>query len=142
MNEHEHQKAVFEWAGYMLGRFPELHTMHAIPNGGHRDVRVARKLKAEGVKPGVSDICWPCPRGGYHGLYLEMKKVGGYLDKAGTQTAWLESMAAMNYRAVCAWGFESAIKALQDYLFLPMSTDKPIDETFLKYKRKKKGGPL
>lgn len=48
-------------------------TCFAIPNGGHRDVRVAKKLKAEGVKPGVPDLMWPIVRGRYHGLFMELK---------------------------------------------------------------------
>lgn len=46
----------------------------AIPNGGERDVAVAGRLKAEGVKAGVHDILLPFPRGRYHCAWIEMKK--------------------------------------------------------------------
>jgi len=58
----------------------ELKWIHHIPNGGSRgDTAKSRsirggKLKAEGVRVGVSDIFWPQPSGSYCGLYIEMKK--------------------------------------------------------------------
>lgn len=48
----------------------------AVPNGGLRDPRVAAGLKAEGVLAGVPDLVVAEPRGSYHGLYVEMKRVG------------------------------------------------------------------
>ena len=72
-SEHEHQKAVIEWAEVKSGQYPELRLLYAIPNGGHRHKAVAAKLKAEGVKPGVPDLCLPVRRGEYSGLYIEMK---------------------------------------------------------------------
>ena len=59
---------------------PELKWIHHIPNGGSRgnDVRSQQirgaKLKAEGVRSGVSDIFLPVKRGQCSGLYIEMKK--------------------------------------------------------------------
>lgn len=64
--EHWEQVQLFEWSENL----PELKLMHAIPNGGKRDIRVALKLKEEGVKPGVPDIFLPLSRGGKHGLYI------------------------------------------------------------------------
>jgi hypothetical protein len=54
---------------------------YAVPNGGYRNIYVARKLKAEGVKAGVADLCLPAARRGYHGLYLEMKSEEGVATK-------------------------------------------------------------
>ena len=59
--EHDQQVLLFRWASH----YRELDCMYAIPNGGHRDVRVAARLKAEGVKAGVPDICLPIPRDGH-----------------------------------------------------------------------------
>jgi len=59
---------------------PELKWLHHIPNGGSRgnnaksrQIRGSR-LKAEGVRSGVSDVCLPVRRGGCSGLYIEMKR--------------------------------------------------------------------
>lgn len=102
MSEHNLQTAVFIWAnsGYMLDIFPELSMMFAIPNGGHRDVRVAQKLKQEGVKAGVPDICLPVARGGYHGLFIEMKY--GRNKPTADQENYLQFLASQGYLcAVC-----------------------------------------
>ena len=74
--EHGHQTALFCWAAMNLETYPELKWMHAIPNGGYRNKTEAGRLKAEGVKAGVSDVFLPVESGCYHGLYLEMKKPG------------------------------------------------------------------
>ncbi|MES2180696.1 MAG: hypothetical protein V4493_01175 [Pseudomonadota bacterium] len=63
-----------------LNGVPELAYFHHIPNGGTRgDTARSRaiaggQLKAEGVKPGVLDCFWPLKRGGFSGLFIEMKK--------------------------------------------------------------------
>lgn len=73
--EHAHQTALFCWAALpdQQRAYPELSLMFAIPNGGERNKIVAGNLKAEGVKAGVLDIFVPVARGGFHGLFIEMK---------------------------------------------------------------------
>lgn len=78
--EHAHQVALFAWCAAQKHRFPELEWFHAIPNGGSRgNDAISRavagsKLKAEGVRKGIADCFLPAARGGFHGLYIEMKK--------------------------------------------------------------------
>lgn len=73
-SEHSQQAALFTWANYATARYPALQWMHAIPNGGLRNKATAAKLAAEGVKAGVADVFLPKASGGYHGLYIEMKR--------------------------------------------------------------------
>lgn len=54
LSEQQVQRAVAKYLDYALPQFGALWFHPA--NGGLRDVRVAQKLKAEGVKPGVADI--------------------------------------------------------------------------------------
>lgn len=75
--EHGEQMAVFCWAAGARAQVPDLRWMYAIPNGGGRSMSQGSALKAEGVKKGVADICWPVPRGEFAGLYIEMKKLNG-----------------------------------------------------------------
>lgn len=127
--EHAQQVALFMWAALEIhsGRFPELALMFAIPNGGERDKRVAARLKAEGVKRGVPDICLPIPRGGFHGLYVELKRPdsdvktasGSKRRKGGVtadQTDWIARLREQGYGAASCVGFEQARETIIAYL--------------------------
>ena len=113
--EHDEQVTLFQWAEWNLGRYPELKWMYAIPNGGLRNTVVAKKLKAEGVKPGVPDVCLPVPKRGYHGLYIEMKRIKGSTT-SDEQKEWHSVLRQYGYRVDVCNGFEKAQEALEDYL--------------------------
>lgn len=49
----------------------------ASANGGSRYMAEAVKLKRMGVKAGFPDITIPIARKGYHGLYIELKRISG-----------------------------------------------------------------
>lgn len=106
---------LFEWAAWMEKRMPELYLMHAIPNGGKRDIRTAAMLKAEGVKPGVPDIFLPIARGGKHGLYIELKRrKGGTVSRE--QEAWIRALSAQDYCCAVCHGWEAAKDEILQYL--------------------------
>lgn len=95
LTEHQIQTCVMEWADGQLALHPELRLLYAIPNGGARNAVTGALLKAEGVKPGVPDLCLPVARGKYHGLYIEMKRATGKPTKA--QLEWLAALKAQGY---------------------------------------------
>jgi hypothetical protein len=113
-SEHREQATLFQWAELARARWPELALMYAIPNGGHRHKAVAARMKAEGVKAGVPDICLPAPRGRWHGLYIEMKTRTGRASKA--QKAWLRALQAQGYRVAICRDWEAARALIVDYL--------------------------
>jgi len=113
--EHEHQKALFVWAGIQQVKYPELRLLFAIPNGGHRHPAVAAKLKAEGVKAGIPDVCLPVARCGYHGLYVELKKPKGGKTSP-DQHRWASDLGEQGYRAVVAYGWVMASQIITNYL--------------------------
>ena len=113
--EEAEQAAIFEWATLMSSQFPELHLLFHIPNGGYRAPATAAKLKAQGVKAGVSDLFLPVARGGFHGLWIELKRrKGGKLSPA--QQDWLTEMRFQHYRAELAHGAEEACDIIYAYL--------------------------
>lgn len=116
--EHDEQCALMVHVGYYLGRWPELALLYAIPNGGQRSKAVAGKLKAEGVKPGVPDLCLPVPRGGFHGLYIEMKRVGERDATSPAQKAWHAALRAQGYRVVVCEGEAEAMAVIIEYMRL------------------------
>lgn len=114
MTEHSLQTSIFEWAAHRKD-LPELSLMYAIPNGGLRHKAVAAKLKREGVKPGVPDICLPLPcRGRFHGLYLELKTPKGKLSDE--QRDWLAALSSRGYKTVIGTTFEAITQGLEEYV--------------------------
>lgn len=112
--EHELQKHLIQRAALHLRNYPELTRLHAIPNGGGRSKAEAGRLKAEGVKPGVCDLCLPVPAGGKHGLYLELKKKGG--SPKPEQWDWLTYFHRAGYTALLCNDPETAFTALLNHL--------------------------
>jgi hypothetical protein len=75
-SEHKLQVALTDYL--MLAGRSELHWF-AIPNGEKRHIRVAQRLKNEGVRRGTPDLCFLLP-GGKVG-WLEMKTAKGSLSE-------------------------------------------------------------
>lgn len=95
---------------------PELRLLFAVPNGGDRHPAVAAKLKAEGVKAGVPDYFLLVPRGGYHGLALELKTQTGSASRE--QKAWISELTRHGYKAVVCRGWGAALDTIFNYLKL------------------------
>lgn len=109
------QQAVFEWAARMCGRWPELRLMYHIPNEGKRSRRTGARLKAEGLRGGVPDICLPVARGGHHGLYIEMKRVKNSRATQ-EQLEWIEDLIGQGYVAAVCRGCGEAIDLITRYM--------------------------
>ncbi len=113
-SEHQEQVTLFKWADMQQAAHPDLALMHAIPNGGHRTKVAGAKMKAEGVKPGVPDICLPVPRGEWHGLYIELKtRTGTASDE---QRWWLTELQRRGYRVAICRSWMAARDFIMDYL--------------------------
>lgn len=118
-SERQHQQAVMKWARQpsIRDRWPELALLHHIKNettGGAAEVAAD---KAMGVKKGVPDLCLPVGRGGFHGLYIEMKTPSGKASEA--QRWWVTRLTEQGYRAVVCHGYDAAVAELCWYLSLP-----------------------
>jgi hypothetical protein len=121
--EHGHQTALFCWAAMVVrqGHFPCLQFMFAIPNGGERNIAVAGKLKAEGVKRGVFDIFLPyaapapgVPRHFYNGLFVEMKiKPNKLTDE---QQQFMSDMLRGGYQCAVCYSWMEARDAIIAYI--------------------------
>lgn len=115
-SEHKAQCAVIEWARWQ-GRsesFKDLLLLFAVPNGGLRDKGTGRRLKLEGVLPGVPDLFLPAARQGFHGLFIEMKSAQGRVSEE--QKATIEALAINGYRVHVARSANEAITILSDYM--------------------------
>ena len=114
--EHDEQCAYFQWVGIMGIRDKRYKNIYAIPNGGHRHIGVARKLKREGVKSGVLDINVDWPMGNYHGLKIEMKV--GYNKASPNQKIWIERFENAGYKVEVCYSSIEAIEATKKYFSL------------------------
>ncbi len=112
--EDSEQMTLFEWAHLQSGKYPELVLLFHIPNGGKRDAREAARFKKMGVKPGVPDMFLPVAKGGFNGLFIELKAKGGRLSDY--QTKWLKELSKQEYAACVCFGFEEAKNDLLQYL--------------------------
>jgi hypothetical protein len=114
--EHAHQVALFCWCSQNTITYPDLSKLFAIPNGGERNIIVAARLKAEGVKSGVSDLMLPVARQGFHGLFIEMKKPGKLKSESANQKAFGTQVQLDGYLYRCCDSWELAAETLTWYL--------------------------
>ncbi|MCK2042546.1 VRR-NUC domain-containing protein [Chromohalobacter sp. TMW 2.2308] len=92
---------------------------YAVPNGGSRHGLEAAKMKQQGVRSGVSDLVIAVPRGGYHGLYLELKATPPRdAELAESQREWLAKMEEAGYCAKLARGIEEAKAVIREYMVM------------------------
>jgi len=90
--------------------------------------KYAAKMKAAGNTSGWPDITIAEPRGGFHGLYIELKSEQArvFLKKSGApdgkhvakQIAVLEALRERGYKAELCIGLDAAKKVIDDYLLL------------------------
>lgn len=89
--------------------------LFAVPNGGQRNVIVAARMKAEGVRAGVPDLFLAVPAFGYNGLFIELKKPkGGRVSDS--QTEFISELSEQGYRVTVCHGFIEAKQAIENYL--------------------------
>ncbi len=124
LSEHQEQKIIFEWASLTERSIPELECLYAIPNGLRAaGIGAAIKAKQEGLKPGVPDMCLPIPKGKWHGLYIELKRLslkpktarskGGVSD---AQDEWHIRLRIQGYAVAVCYGADDAILTISRYL--------------------------
>lgn len=82
--ESQLQQSCVRWFRLTYPQYAQL--LFSIPNGGHRNIITAARMKAEGQVAGVPDIFFASARKQYHGLFIEMKAEKGKLSKAQTES--------------------------------------------------------
>jgi hypothetical protein len=85
----------------------------AIPNGGMRNIKVAAKLKQEGVKAGVADLFIPLSNGKYHGLFIEVKY--GRNGQQPSQKKFEATVKSHGYEYKIVKSIEQLIELLKTY---------------------------
>ena len=112
--EAQEQQAFFKWCLRNPEELVGLELIFAIPNGGLRDKVVANRMKLEGLRAGVPDMCLPIAKGGFNALYIEMKvRSGGTVSKL--QKMWHDVLRGHGNKVVVCCGFKEARKAVIEY---------------------------
>ena len=112
--ENAAQVAVFGWAKLNERKYPGLELLNGSLNGVRLNIGQARKAKLAGMKKGYPDMFLPVARGGYHGLYIELKVKKNHCTPE--QRAWLRALEDQGYKAVMCRGSGMAIEVIQDYM--------------------------
>ena len=109
-SEHNIQAGIVMWA--RMSPFPTF-LLHAIPNGGHRHIVVAQKMKAEGQLAGIPDLFLPHAAHVFHGLYIEVKTTKGVLSAS--QKTIHSLLERHGYAVEIVRSIEEGVKLLQWY---------------------------
>lgn len=122
VSEHDEQATVIQWIERQVYIYPELDLVFSVPNGammggGRIGAMRANILKAEGMRPGAPDLVIPSPRGGYFGMFLEMKAKKGRLSD--NQEQFIVQAEKYGYFCAVAYGADEAIEMLTNYLSQP-----------------------
>jgi hypothetical protein len=115
MTEHDHQVEVFDILKLNENKFTKLKWVYAVANGSFRNWSVGTRLKKEGVKPGVLDICMPfaSANGKYVGGYIEMKLKGNTVSDS--QKEFLAFIQENGYYGDVAWTADECLDKLEEY---------------------------
>lgn len=112
--EHKLQCACVRWFHLQYPAWRGL--LFAVPNGGRRDGITGKKLKDEGVVPGVSDLLLLYPSGKYHALCVEMKTPKGRQSEV--QKAWQRAVERAGYKYALCRSLDDFITTIEKYLAL------------------------
>lgn len=110
--EHDLQCACVNW--FNLAHPNMRLNLFAVPNGGRRDKTTGARLKAEGVRPGVTDLILLKQRHGYGALLIEMKTAKGVLSQL--QRIWRDHITKDGYKHVVCRSVQDFIREINDYL--------------------------
>jgi len=122
MTESQQQQALMTWHQAHLKDIPEMRRLFAIPNGGFRHISTAARLRSEGVRAGVWDLCLP---DGPPNLWIEMKANSNRLTDE--QVDWLMASGNDNYAVAYDW-IGAALAIVQHcYWCCLAQTDRVID---------------
>ena len=125
------QCQIFEWAELKQVQLPELALLNGSLNGIRLTIGNAVKAKRIGMKKGYPDLFLPVARGGYFGLYIELKPKWRGIKKrqrpkpTKEQVWWLQELAKQGYSCHHVNGYEAAISVIEQYLTMSPTLYKP-----------------
>ena len=105
-SEHDEQAGFVQW---FRARWPRV-LIFAIPNGGKRSIVTAKRLRREGVTPGVPDLYIPA-----WGIWIEMKRQKGGRTSP-DQDGMISYLENVGHRVIVGYGATDASDKLLSLL--------------------------
>lgn len=112
-SEHDEQTGFVQW---FRAKWPRV-LIFAIPNGGKRDIKTAKKLQREGVIPGIPDLYIPA-----WGIWVEMKRQKGGRTSP-DQDVMIEYLEQIGHTVIVGYGAMDASDKLLRVLNLGGAAD-------------------
>lgn len=114
VKEHDLQAEVVRRCLLRGQQDPAWSLVFAIPNGQYRS---GQRMEA-GLRAGIPDLFLPCPRGRYHGLFLELKVKPNKTTKR--QEEWHARLREQGYKVVVVYDeADKALEVIEEYLAMP-----------------------
>ncbi len=105
-SEHNEQAGLVAW---FRSKFPGV-LIYAVPNGEHRAISAAKRLKADGVVPGVPDLHIPA-----WNLWVEMKRSdGGMLSRE--QSNMIGYLEGIGHKVIVGRGAKDTSRQILEHL--------------------------
>ncbi len=109
------QQAFFQILALNEQKYPQLKWIYAVPNGGYRSITTAKRMKAEGQKSGVWDVCIPISVVDASCAYIEFKAGKNKLTE--NQEAFRDHlMNQFEYEFAVCRSVEEALAFVEEYL--------------------------
>lgn len=114
-------------ATYLKLQYPKIIFRTDFAAGCKMSIGQAVAHKALQAGPGYPDLFIACPKSGYHGMFIELKKdisevwqknlqIVRKNDHINMQVAMLAALNKLGYLAVFGFGFDHAKKIIDEYL--------------------------
>lgn len=113
LDERANQRDVVRWLRWRRVLF--LGTLNGEVGHGPNAGKAIGQAKSVGLEKGAPDLLILEPRGGYHGLAVELKHPRGGVF-ADSQRLWQRALRERGYMAVCECGSVAAVAVIKKYL--------------------------
>ena len=114
-NEYHIQVAVALW---IRSEYPD--ALWTASAGGMRtSIGTAGKMKRMGYRAGCPDLMIFEQRGGFAGLFIELKSETGKLDSEGKQKRFLDALNDRGYHATVCYGYVETVQTIKNYMQMP-----------------------
>jgi len=95
------------FVNWFRSKFPGIIIFH-IPNEGKRSIMMNKRLVAEGMIPGIPDLCVP-----QWNLFVEMKRENGRLSQV--QRITIKKLEAAGQTVIVGYGARDASKKILEF---------------------------